>query len=370
MRVVFRTDASLQIGTGHVMRCLTLADELKAAGAQCHFICREHPGNLIAQIQHSGFSVSVLPVATKSLIRDDLAYQARLNYDGWLGADWATDAAQTKVCVGDTAADWLIVDHYALDLRWEQTLRPICRRLMVIDDLADRSHDCDLLLDQNLGREVGSYRQLVNENCTILVGPHYALLRPEFSAHRLQSLERRAHMPHLQHLLITMGGTDKDNSTGRVLEALKACKLPAGLNITVVMGLQAPWLAQVQGQAADLNWPTQVLVGVSNMAQLIAASDLAIGAAGITAWERCCLGLPSIILVLADNQQMGACALQDAGAAVVVNMNQNIPDELCEWLLAVATVTALTKMSNAAAAVTDGEGCVRVAAQMMERFCA
>jgi UDP-2,4-diacetamido-2,4,6-trideoxy-beta-L-altropyranose hydrolase len=161
MKIAFRTDASLKIGTGHVMRCLTLANALQATGAQCHFICCEHPGNLIAQIRQRGFAVSVLLAATKAHITDEQAVEQHSNYAAWLGAGWATDAAQTKVGFGATAVDWLIVDHYALDARWEQALRPLYRKLMVIDDLADWPHDCDLLLDQNLGRDAGDYSKLL-----------------------------------------------------------------------------------------------------------------------------------------------------------------------------------------------------------------
>ncbi len=289
MKVVFRTDASLQIGIGHVMRCLTLADALRASGAECSFICREHPGNLLEQIRQRGYAVLGLPASSADPIPRDLEEAAESNHSSWLGSDWATDAAQTRVGAGETAIDWLIVDHYAIDARWEQALRPICRKLMVIDDLADRPHDCDLLLDQNLGRDVSDYRKLVPDDCTVLVGPRYALLRPEFAALRDYSMRRRA-IPQLKHLLITMGGVDQADATGLALEALKDCQLPGGSHITVVMGPHAPWLERVQLLAAQMPLSTDVKVNVHNMAQLMADSDLAIGAAGSTSWERCCLG--------------------------------------------------------------------------------
>jgi UDP-2,4-diacetamido-2,4,6-trideoxy-beta-L-altropyranose hydrolase len=363
MNITFRTDASLKIGSGHVMRCLTLADALQAAGARCHFICREHPGNLIAQIRQGGFTVSVLPAATEALIAEKFAAEVQSNYATWLGADWATDAAQTKVGVGTTVVDWLIVDHYALDARWEQTLRPQCRKLMVIDDLADRPHDCDLLLDQNLGRDVVDYSQLVPEGCTVLAGPHYALLRPEFAALRDESLRRRA-TPQLKHLLITMGGVDQVDATGKVLEALQDCPLPADLRITVVMGPNAPWLERVQLLAKKMSQPTEVKVNVNNMAQLMADSDLAVGAAGSTSWERCCLGLPSIIGVQAVNQQLIANALELAGAARTLSISadvQHIPELIAKVL---SEKNSLQKMIASAAVITDGNGVGRVAAQI------
>ncbi len=361
--IAFRTDASLQIGTGHVMRCLTLADALRAAGAQCHFICREHPGNLIAQIRQRGFTASVLPAATEPPITDELALQAHSNYAAWLGADWATDAAQTKAGVGEVAVGWLIVDHYALDARWEQALRPLCHRLMVIDDLADRPHDCDLLLDQNLGRDARDYNRLVPEGCTVLAGPRYALLRPEFAVLRDYSLHRRV-IPQLKHLLIAMGGVDLADATGQVLDALKESALPDGTRITVIMGPHAPWLERVRLLAAQMPQPTEVNVDVQNMAQLMADSDLAIGAAGSTSWERCCLGLPSIIGVLADNQQFIANALQLAGAAKVFSIDAGVQSVRVLIDKVLGDLNCLPRMIAAAAGVTDGSGTDRAVSKL------
>lgn len=364
MNIVFRTDASLQIGIGHVMRSLTLADTLRAAGSQCHFICREHPGNLIAHIRQRGFTVSVLPAATEECVGTaELAIEAQTSYANWLGADWATDAAQTKVGVGATAVDWLIVDHYAIDARWEQSLRPLCRKMMVIDDLADRPHDCDLLLDQNLGRDVRDYTQFVPEGCAVLVGPDYALLRPEFAALRNESLRRRVN-PRLKHLLIAMGGVDQDDATGKVLEALQDCPLPADLRITVVMGPHAPWLERVQLLAKQMLQPTEVKVDVDNMAQLMANSDLAIGAAGSTSWERCCLGVPSIIDVQAANQQLIANALALSGSAKAFSINEGVKPLRELIAKVIGDNRSLHNMSISTAAITDGNGAGRVAAQL------
>jgi UDP-2,4-diacetamido-2,4,6-trideoxy-beta-L-altropyranose hydrolase len=261
MHIVFRADASIQIGTGHVMRCLTLAQALRERGAQCRFICREHPGNLIDLIRQRGFIVHAL-----RRYQDWVVQEKEPLHVGWLGTDWKADAEESKVGVGETAIDWMIVDHYALDRRWEHAMRGYCRHIMVIDDLADRTHDCDLLLDQNLGRKCEDYSALLEGKVKTLIGPQYALLRPEFLAFRAQSLHRRQNNPQLRHLLITMGGMDKDNAAGQVLATLQACALPADLRITVVMGLHAPWLAQVQVNTTHMPCQIEVLVGVNNMA--------------------------------------------------------------------------------------------------------
>ena len=359
MHIVFRADASIQIGTGHVMRCLTLADALRERGVRCTFICRLHCGHLLDMIAQRGHHAVALPHGGTTIHHRpaDLAHAA------WLGSDWQSDAQQTNEALGNDNVDWLVVDHYALDHRWEQALRPHCQNLMVIDDLADREHDCDVLLDQNLGRSPQDYDGLHKPHTATYIGPLYALLRPEFAQLRSQSLARRVE-PKLKHLLITMGGVDKDNATGQVLKALRDCHLSTDLRITVVMGPRAPYLADVQQQAAQMPRPNQVLVGVKEMAQLMADSDLCIGAAGGTSWERCCLGLPTLLLVLADNQLPGAQALEKAGAALVVGNAQNVSQVFEKRMQSGASVQ-LKNWSLAAAAVTDGLGVQRIVAAML-----
>jgi UDP-2,4-diacetamido-2,4,6-trideoxy-beta-L-altropyranose hydrolase len=200
MRIAFRADASPQMGTGHVMRCLTLADALKGRGAQSTFICRPHAGHLLDLIKQRGHEAIVLSPADDAFTAPADPFHAK-----WLGTDWASDAAQTEQSLGNQVVDWLVVDHYALDCRWEQEMRPHTRRIMAIDDLADRPHDSDLLLDQNLGRTAQDYCGLLSSHTQTLIGPSYALLRPEFIQWREYSLQRRA-QPQLKHLLITMGG--------------------------------------------------------------------------------------------------------------------------------------------------------------------
>lgn len=358
INVIFRTDASLDIGTGHVMRCLTLAIALREQGANCSFICREHAGNLLDVINQHGFEAQVLPMQDVVLVKSAQQRVQRENilaHAAWLGASWQEDAEETKDAIGEVVVDWLVVDHYALDADWEVTLRTHCRKLMVIDDLADRAHDCHLLLDQNLGRTERHYAGLVSGHCKVLVGPQYALLRPEFSRLRQSSLDRRT-TQQLRHLLITMGGVDKDNATGQVLAVLPNCRLPSDCRITVVMGARAPWLQQVREMATEMPWPTEVLVNVDNMAELMADSDMAIGAAGSTSWERCCLGLPSLLVVLAENQRDGANALAKAGAVVLLGNVEGIALNLAREVKCILGEVRLLTMKSACAAVTSGKG--------------
>lgn len=360
MIVAFRADASLQIGAGHVMRCLTLADALAASGAECQFICRAHQGNLIDFIRGKGYVVYALPIQHEA--SGGLGAQppndsvVGLAHRHWLGTTQTEDAEACASILAAQCPDWLIVDHYALDANWERAVAPHFHKLMVIDDLADRPHVCDLLLDQTLGRTKVGYGSLVPPDCLLLCGSQYALLRPEFAALRPYSLQRRAR-PVLRELLISMGGIDKDNATGQVLQALRMCSSSADWRITVVMGATAPWLDEVRKQAQDMPWMTEVLVGVRDMAQVMADSDLAIGAAGATSWERCCLGVPTIMVVLAENQLQVAQALERGGAARGINLDQGATTQLGELLVSlIDDPSQLLHMSECARNIVDGTG--------------
>lgn len=360
MHIAFRTDASLEIGTGHVMRCLTLADSLREHGVESTFICRKQSGDLIGLISQRGHNVAALP----SWHEKNTSNFNDASYDSLPCSDWVTDADDTKKILTDMLSgqlfNWLIVDHYALDISWEQAMRSSVRRIMVIDDLANRSHDCDLLLDQNLGRVEHDYSDLLNSSAITLIGPKFSLLRSEFAAMREKSLHRRVLFPNLKHLLIAMGGVDKENVTEKILDTLNGCDLPRDFHITVVMGLHAPWILQVQAKAKNMIRPTKVLVGVANIEQVMSDSDLAIGAAGGMAWERCSLGLPSLLIVLARNQSAGTTALHDNGAAIALSGIEQIPHILQNLLKKNSGSELLLKMVNAAANITDGEGCKRV----------
>lgn len=354
MKFAFRVDASLEIGIGHVMRCLTLANELTKRGGQCTFICREHAGNFIAQISNHGHTVHSLPSSADA--DSDLAHSV------WLGATQNQDAKATELILSQLQPDWLVVDHYALDWRWEVMLSKYCDdKVMVIDDLADRSHHCRILLDQTFDRVSEEYDLLVPHDCTLLCGSDYALLRHEFAELRTYSLKRRKRTK-LKNILITMGGVDKDNATARVLNVLRASPLPNDCKISVVLGPTAPWLSEVQQRAQAMPFSTTVFVGVSNMAQLMAGSDLAIGAAGASSWERCCLGLPTLMIVLAENQTAVATGLVKAGAAQMIDLYDesmqqpvNLINEICN------SESALTNMSQAASRLVDGQGVGKVA---------
>lgn len=352
-RVAFRCDASLTLGSGHVMRCLTLAQALQAEGSECHFLCRAHPGHLIAQIRAAGFEVHELPAGVP-------AAGSTQPHAGWLGASPAEDAAQCLTALEALLPDWLVTDHYALDAHWEQALRPACPRLLIIDDLADRAHAADLLLDQNLGRAARDHAAQLPATCHVLAGPHYALLRDEFATARSRSLRHRQ-SPVLKQLLISLGGADAQNLSGAVLQALQGSPLPADCRITVILGAANPWQQEIRALAVQMPWATEVKINVADMARHLASADLVIGAAGGSAWERCCLGVPSVLLIQADNQRAGTQALVEAGAALFAER----PEDLAACL-AQLDPHRLAALSACAAAICDGLGAQRVVRTMKE----
>lgn len=357
MTVAFRTDASTKMGAGHVMRCLTLADALRESGQDSLFICRDHPGHMGKLIVERGHRLELLPLVEPASAGDDPD-----SYAAWLGDTPEGDAAAAIAVLAGHRPDWVVVDHYALDAAWEAPVSRHCGRLMVIDDLANRPHDCDLLLDQNLGRAAADYHKFVDQKRTrIVVGPKYALLRPDFALLREQSLARRKNFGGVGNLLISFGGVDKDNATGAALAELQDSALPLHCTIRIIMGPSAPWRDAVREQAKGLPWNCEMLVGVDNMARLMADADLAIGAAGSTSWERCALGVPMLIAVLADNQREAAGALIDAGAALPLQLDGQGNDSLKQHLARIAANgSSMTDLSERGATVCDGRGTERV----------
>lgn len=360
MKVAIRADANELIGTGHVMRCLALANELRQLGAEVSFLARPLAAQLAALIRSNGHTLHD--------IADDGSAVGATAETGWTSAKQIADAHASANAAG--AVDWLIVDHYGLDARWERDVRARCpdARLLVIDDLANRTHVADVLLDQNLGRRAADYRALVPQDCELFIGPLHGLLRPEFARLRQASLAQR-NQQNGRRLLITLGGIDKDNVTGQLLQALDPLQrqsAPAPWDITVVMGAQAPWLESVRQQAAAMQPPVQVLTNVSDMATLMKDSDLAIGAAGGTAWERCVLGLPTLMVTLAENQRSAAIALEQAGCTFNLDLGA-LATDLPRRLTQLAGAAARQPLQQACSAITDGRGAPRLARHLYER---
>ncbi len=283
MRVVIRADASIKIGSGHIRRCLSLASELEARGADVFFVCRQLPGNLCGLISERNFHVFCLPASGEGAAECTPVEDAR------------ESAAVLDSLPG--RIDWLVVDHYALGRDWESVLRGRVEKILVLDDLANREHDCDLLLDQGFYYPEMKHRYdgLVTAGCRLLLGPRYALLDSSFA--RQAGEEKRAFG---NRLFIFFGGSDATNETGKTLAALSLLA-NRKLQFDVVVGSGNPWREEIEKQAASCKQVT-LHYNVDAMASLMARADIALGAGGTTTWERCCLGLPSIVISVADNQ--------------------------------------------------------------------
>ena len=308
-RILFRCDASLSIGSGHVMRCFRLAKELKARGAQIVFVCRDHPGNLF-QIIEAEFILVPLPYQESFSAIDDYesVSPSREPYSAWLGGSQVDDARRTFELLGDHRyldSNWIIVDHYAIDHLWEKeffaqfaSANIESPKLLVIDDLADRFHACDALLDQNYFGDLteSRYQSLVPSSCKQFLGPHYALVGPEYAVLRKQVRSRE----EISRILLFFGGVD---SQGMTLKALEALSMPSlsHLHVDVVIGSQNPYSKEIE-QLAIRRLHTKIHRYLNTLAELVLTADLAIGAGGSSTWERACLDLPSLVVVSAINQ--------------------------------------------------------------------
>ena len=361
-RAVFRVDASVQIGMGHLTRCLTLANALAERGAKSCFLLRSHAAGLVALVEGNGHDVTLLPdppAGSRPETADAGAYAHGLP------TTWQQDAVLTSQAMDRIgAADWLIVDHYALDFRWENACRHGASRLLAIDDLADRRHDCDLLLDQNLVREMHArYRDRVAETCVQLLGPRYALLRPDFAKQRRLLTGRSG---EIGRILVCYGGSDPTNETAKAVRAIGSLRIPS-VEVDVVVGPSNPHTDSIMRLCSGLSG-ARVYRGANNIAELMRRADLSIGAGGVMSWERCCLGLPAVLVDIAENQVGALAALADAGAALYLGSATEVTVEMvAEGLLSLFdSAPRVRTMGEAAFELVDGEGRNRVVARMCD----
>lgn len=334
-RILFFADAGLSVGGGHVMRCLTLAQALTARGATCGFVATAEAGALLDVFGDDRIARIAVQAGGPKTLADRIAASAR---------DWSAGA--------------VVVDHYQFDRSAEARLKDPAWRLMAMDDLR-RAHACDLVLDSNLGRAASDY-----PDAPVLAGPQYALVQTAFAQRRKLALARRSAEPSASRLLVSLGLTDVGAITARVVKAV----LPqiGERTMDVVLGAGAPSLEPLRALASH-DRRVRLHVNSQDMAGLVAASDLAIGAGGSSVWERCCLGLPSISLVLADNQRSNAQALQAAGATLLVEAGaEGFDAQLRAMLRNLLDDAPLRRHISAAAAnLCDGRGAARVAERLL-----
>lgn len=355
MKAYIRTDSSNLIGSGHVMRCLTLAQALSTKGVQVRFISRKHPGNMNQFIQREGFEVLELAERDKNA--------EFKGYATWLGCSEIEDAQEsTKLIRQQTSkADLLIVDHYGLGQNFTQQLKPYFRHRMVIDDLANRKQECETLLNQNLLPDQDkTYLEQINHGCKLLLGPQYALLREEFYQHQRVANPNR--------LLVFFGGSDPWELTLKTLEVLQSWSRQ-GINYPatdIVVGENYPHQQHAAAEVKKLK-EVKLHIQTSKMAQLMSEAKLMLGAGGSSHWERCILGLPSIIITVAENQIASTQHLATLGACEYLGDATKITKEqLARHLQGLLNDTEkLNSISNNASLLVSKDGGAKYIAQYL-----
>lgn len=282
---LIRVDSSIKIGTGHVMRCLTLADLLQRNGDRVFFLCRKVEGNLGSIIQERGYKT----------------YWIKSNQ--W---NLENDAQETIEVLKVVNPDWLIIDHYQIDENWERKVYSKVKYIMVIDDLANRKHICDVILDQNFCENYEKrYDQLVSDKTVKLLGPSFLLLREEFYIPITRKNKKQ------KSLLLFYGGSDPTHETSKALDALEELNF-FNINVDVVVGSSNPNREVIKERCLKRNY--QYHCQIDYLAEVMKQADLSLGAGGVAMWERCFLGLPSIVTIVAENQRESIEAAEHFGA--------------------------------------------------------
>lgn len=351
MNICFRVDASTEIGTGHVMRCLTLAELCRDKGHSCVFVTRLHEGHLNKLIISKGFEVLVLKVQISNHVFE------HTDYSSWLGTTQLTDAAETKKLIKENSLqfDWIIIDHYDINKEWEEEIRECISNIMVIDDIADREHICDILLDQNYYKNATKrYRELVPEKCTLLLGPKYALLREEFIYFRnfkIQSKDQKT-------ILVFYGGSDPKNETLKTISSIKEIE-NENLIIHVVVGPTNPNRHLIEKECNKYNYNYHY--NIAYMAKLLHEVDVAICAGGSFTWERYCIGVPAITTAIAYNQIELCENVQYLGIDNYIGVSEWIKqEEIKNEIMSFLKNDNLYNLGETAKSITDGLGKNRV----------
>lgn len=328
-----RCDGGPGIGLGHVTRCLAIAEALNSAGWSSRFAVSAATRDL-EPLAGSPFEVITLANATSP---GDLKKAA--------GKD----------------VDLLLIDHYGLDAGYEVASRDIARTLMVIDDAPLRPHRCDILLDASANRQAADYATLLPDHCSLLLGAKYVPLRGAITTARDRSIARRSKSGAVERLFISFGGVDSQGLCDVALSVLEA--IDASLSVDVVIGGASQHLARIKARAAASRHNVVLHVDSSQVPELLVAADMALGAAGINAWERCALGVPSILAVVADNQRPTYKALAESGAAVAIGgVDEGLPARLLEALGTLMDDGELREtVARKSAALCDGHGASRIA---------
>ncbi|NAZ55361.1 UDP-2,4-diacetamido-2,4,6-trideoxy-beta-L-altropyranose hydrolase [Vibrio toranzoniae] len=349
MKIVFRADSSIHIGSGHIMRCLVLSAMLKEHGHQVSFASRPQKGDLVDFVRNKGYEVKELAVPTNWITPKNSA-----DYAAWLQVPWQVDLDSFVSKFEHVDLDLVVVDHYGINAEWEEQCKTQLQcKVFAIDDLL-RPHSADMLLDQTLSRTPSEYDSSDFET-TVLTGCDFALLNPHFVTYRRQAIQSSL-QKSTPYVLVSMGGIDQPNATLQVLRELVSISDNRPL-VTVLLSPKAPNYGSVKDFCGKNEDWVQHIDFVENMAELMMQHHIAIGAPGTTSWERACLGLPSIIVPLADNQKMVTEQLVKAGAAIKVSLFDIATDLISAYQ---TVINDWHRLRLANLALCDGLGVYRV----------
>jgi len=357
MKVAFRVDASREIGTGHIYRCLSLAAALHARGAETLFLTRPLGVASADLIRANGVEVIELAAGRAGSVDDP-----GIPHAAWAGAAVEEDALETIRLLEDRGVDWMVVDGYVFDGRWHRAVREgLGCRVAAIDDMADRAFAPDLLIDHNHAPDHrAKYAGRLPERTPLLGGPGYALLRPAFASGSRHEVQEQ-----VRSVGIFMGGVDRPNLSVTALEALDRAGF--GGEVEVVATAANPNLEALSAAvAARPN--TRLILDLPDLAAFFARHDLQIGAAGGSSWERCCIGAPTLLLITALNQMAVAPDLAAQGVAATPDPMDSLDVEAvaCALKSLIADPDRRRSLAEKSRALVDGRGAERVAEEMLK----
>ena len=339
--IVFRVDASFALGKGHLARCLALASSLRTKGASCHFVGNRSMNMWAESVTQAGHSLS--------LIDDSLPQKE--------------DALQAMLALGSTSCDWLVVDHYGLDARWHAAVRPAFRRLLVIDDLANRPLMADLVLDPSPCADPDAYRALTPEGCKLLLGPAYCLLREEFARSRQDVATSTVHSSDLHRIHLALGGTDAAGHTAIMARLLLEWFGQA--QVVAVLGTDGPQSALLQAMGHATGGRLETIVASRDVAATMSGCTFAVGAPGGTLWERFSMGLPTACVTNSPTQRPVIEKLATAGWLLHLGDADRFAEDahvpLVAWLADTGALAAQRRLMRQ----VDGLGAPRVATLLL-----
>jgi len=345
-----RADGPFEIGTGHITRCIAIAEELKNSFTKIIFLTKKSTGDLIDVIEKSGFEVKILDSQTKQLIEDKYDFNNEIKI------------ITTLLTQYESNLNFLLIDHFGIDTNYESPLRKIFKKIFVIDDLANRKHDCDLLIDQNYYKDINKrYSGLVPKNSITLLGPEYVILRSEF--HNSQKVKYQKNILP-KKIFVSYGGSDPTNESKKVLDAI--CSLKSRqFDVTVIAGIHNQNFEKLKKQFAEMK-NIKIFLRVDNFSELLSSSELCFGAGGTTTWERLYLGIPSIVTIISPDQKESVEFLSSLGHIINLGLAKDVTVKTYADAIMNIDSEILCNISLKNQKLIDGNGCTRIKKQITQ----